>query len=187
MSTQILNTKDMVKSIWSMSATHPQYAELLSAWKDNMSTQGSKIITSRILWTELTGKLPLIILGVKGDRIRYAAFGGSNAIHYCTIGEWTAHPELLVKIDAKTNDEVSAWRDAQLKVDIVKTEKAAAGKPKALPPKAATVGHILKGRSNPKIISQHIDDIKIVDHSSVIDEDCFTSGVFINDEDQFIR
>lgn len=182
MSTQILNTKDMVKSIWSMSATHPQYAQLLQAWKDNMSTQGSKIITSRILWTEQVGKLPLIILGVKGDRIRYAAFGGSDSIHYCTIGEWTAHPELLVKIDAKTNDEVSAWRDAQLKVEPVKVEKAAAGKPKAQ--KAS--GITLKGRSNPKIISHHIDDIKIVDYSSVIDEECFTGGVFINDEDQFL-
>ena len=175
-------TKDMVKSIWSMSATHPQYAQLLQAWKENMSTQGSKIITSRIQWTEQVGKLPLIILGVKGDRIRYAAFGGSDSIHYCTIGEWNAHPEELVMIDAKTNDEVSAWRDAQLKVEPAKVEKAAAGKPKAQ--KAS--GITLKGRPNSKIISQHVDDIKIVDHSSIVDEDCFTSGVFINDEDQFI-
>lgn len=179
------NTKDMVKSIWSMSAAHPQYAQLLQAWKENMSTQGSKIITSRIQWTEQVGKLPLIILGVKGDRIRYAAFGGSDSIHYCTVGEWNAHPEELVMIEAKTNDEVAAWRDAQLKVEPAKAEKAAAGKPKAQ--KAAVqTGHILKGRSNAKMISTHIDVLKVVDHSSIVDEECFTSGVFINDEDQFI-
>jgi hypothetical protein len=178
-------TKDMVKSIWSMSAAHPQYVELLQAWKDNMSTQGSKIITSRIQWTEQVGKLPLIILGVKGDRIRYAAFGGSDSIHYCSTSEWNAHPQHLVMLDAKTNDEVSAWRDAQLKVEPAKVEKAAAGKPKAQK-EAAPKGNIIQGRSNPMMISKHIDDLKVVDHSNVVDEDCFTSGVFINDEDQFI-
>ena len=178
-------TKDMVKSIWSMSSTHPQYVELLQAWKDNMSTQGSKIITSRIQWTEQVGKLPLIILGVKGDRIRYAAFGGSDSIHYCTTTEWNAHPQHLVMIEAKTNDEVSAWRDAQLKVETAKVEKAAAGKPKAQK-EAAPKGHVLQGRQSTALISQHIKDIKVVDYSSIVDEDCFTGGVFINDEDHFL-
>ncbi len=175
-------TKDMVKSIWSMTSAHPQYVELLQAWKDNMSTPGSKIITSRIHWTEQVGKLPLIILGVKGDRIRYAAFGGSESIHYCSTAEWNAHPDELVMIDAKTNDEVSAWRDAQLKIEPAKVERAAAGRPKAQK-ETAPKGNILKGRPSTTTISQHIDVVKVVDYSSIVDEECYTNYVQLNDDD----
>lgn len=129
------NREIAVKSIWCMTADHKEFGKQLQLWKDNMSTAGSKVINARIQWTEELGKLPLIVLGVKGDRIRFAAFGGSDGIAYASKAEWDADVENLVQLACKTNDEVTAWRDSIKVVEPKKVEKVdkpakvAAGRP----------------------------------------------------------
>lgn len=121
-----------VKSIWCMTADHKEFGKQLQLWKDNMSTAGSKVITARIQWTEEVGMLPLIVLGVKGDRVRYAAFGGSDGIAYASKAEWNEDVVNLVELACKNNDEVAAWRDSIKVVEPKKVEKpvkVAAGRP----------------------------------------------------------
>ncbi len=103
--------KKLVKTIWCMTKSHPMFEELVQGWKDNMSTAGSKLITARIEWTEQSGLLPLLILGVKGNRVRYAAHGGSEDIHYDVDTMFVAS-ESLYQLDATSNDDVNAWRNS---------------------------------------------------------------------------
>lgn len=115
--------KKLVKTIWCMTKSHPKFAELVQGWKDNMSTAGSKLITARIDWTEQHGLLPLLILGVKGNRVRYAAHGGSEDIHYDADTMFAAS-ESLYQLEATSNDDVNAWRNSIGTVTSTKKEAA---------------------------------------------------------------
>ena len=114
------------KSIWAITKSHPRFAELVQNWKDNMSTPNSKVINARIQWTEATGLLPIIALGVKGERVRFAAFGGSDGINYLTTSDFASDD--IQKLEAKNNDEVTAWRDSIL---ILEQPKATTKEPKS--------------------------------------------------------
>lgn len=131
------------KTIWSISKDHPRFAELVQNWKDNMSTPNSKVITARINWTEATGLLPIIALGVKGDRVRFAAFGGSDGINYMTTADFLS--DHIEKLDATTNDEVTAWRDSILTIDQpkapTKEPKSANGRPSKKPSTNITISN----------------------------------------------
>ncbi len=118
------------KQVWCVKKEHAIFNEVLQGWKDNMSTATSKLILGRIQWTEETGLLPLLILGVKGSRIRYAAHGGSDDIRYMDVTEWLKDSANLYQLEATNNDEVNAWRLGIKEVVQVKTEKVAAGRPK---------------------------------------------------------
>ncbi|MBM3894801.1 hypothetical protein FJ366_04370 [Candidatus Dependentiae bacterium] len=116
--------KKLVKTIWCMTKSHPMFDQLVQGWKDNMSTAGSKLITARIEWTEQKGLLPLLILGMKGNRVRYAAHGGSEDIHYDADTMFVAS-ESLYQLDAANNDDVNAWRNS-IGTVVVATKKDAA-------------------------------------------------------------
>lgn len=117
--------KKLVKTIWCMTKAHPMFDQLVQGWKDNMSTAGSKLITTRIDWTEQYGLLPLLILGVKGNRVRYAAHGGSEDIHYDADTMFVAS-ESLYQLAATNNDDVNAWRNSIGIATVTSIKKEAA-------------------------------------------------------------
>jgi hypothetical protein len=85
-------------SIYSVSSSSPLFQTLLQGWKENMSTPGSKIIQARIDWTERNNLLPVLILGVKADKIRYAAHGGSEDIQFISLKEFNDDIKLYAVI-----------------------------------------------------------------------------------------
>jgi hypothetical protein len=96
-------------SIYSVSSSSPLFQTLLQGWKENMSTPGSKIIQARIDWTERNNLLPVLILGVKADKIRYAAHGGSEDIQFISLKEFNDDTNISL-LDCKNNDDVIEWR-----------------------------------------------------------------------------
>jgi len=124
-------SKDLVKSVWYITSSHAKFAALMDGWKNNMSTPGSKVIAGRIQWSEETGLLPLLVLGVKGERVRYAVHGGSEDIQYAELGMFTVSDEMFF-LGNINNDDVQAWRTGikeVVKVKIDKPEVKAAGRP----------------------------------------------------------
>ena len=127
--------------VWCITKNHPLFEKLLAGWKGNMSTPTSKLIAKRIQWTEITGLLPLLVLGTKikdnKGTIRFAAHGGSEDIQYLSTDVWfnQEHSKFLTKLTATNNDEVNEWRDfvhqmEEAKIEKApKTEKVAKGRP----------------------------------------------------------
>ena len=142
-----ISKENFVKSVWYITSKHSKYEELLKGWKENMSTPNSKMILGRIQWTEETGKLPLLILGLKGDRVRYAVHGGSDDIQYASI-DMFVESESIAQLGMISNDEVQAWRSGikeVSKMQVEKVEKKAAGRPAE---KQSTAGKVLSGSFN---------------------------------------
>lgn len=122
-------------SIYSISSSSNLFQTLLQGWKQNMSTPGSKLIQARIDWTERNNLLPILVLGVKSNRIRYAAHGGSEDIQYINVDEFTKD-EGIQLLDCKNNDDVNEWRiknDVSPQTEAPKVKKAKENKePKQL-------------------------------------------------------
>jgi hypothetical protein len=113
-------------SIYSISSSSNLFQTLLQGWKQNMSTPGSKLIQARIDWTERNNLLPILVLGVKSNRIRYAAHGGSEDIQYINVDEFTKD-EGIQLLDCKNNDDVNEWRiknDVSPQSEAPKVKKA---------------------------------------------------------------
>lgn len=114
-------------SIYSISSDSSLFQSLLKGWKENMSTPGSKLIQARIDWTERNNLLPILVLGVKANRIRYAAHGGSEDIQYINMEEFNAQTGIQL-LDCKNNDDVNEWRSKNdinpPQTDDVKAKKA---------------------------------------------------------------
>ena len=139
-------SKDLVKSVWYITSSHAMFVELMNGWKSKMSTPGSKVIAGRIQWSEETGKLPLLVLGVSGDKVRYAVHGGSEDIRRAELVMFTPSDD-MVSLGHINNDEVQAWRAGikeVVKVNIEKPEVKAAGRLS----KTKDVGHVLSGALN---------------------------------------
>jgi len=98
-------------AVWYITSSHSKFAALMDGWKNNMSIPGSKLIAGRIQWSEETGLLPLIVLGVKGERVRYAVYGGSEDIQYAELSMFTVSDEMFFLGNIDNNDDVQAWRD----------------------------------------------------------------------------
>lgn len=114
-------------SIYSISSDSSLFQSLLKGWKENMSTPGSKLIQARIDWTERNNLLPILVLGVKANRIRYAAHGGSEDIQYINTEDFIDQTGIQL-LDCKNNDDVNEWR---IKNDInPQTETPKVKKPK---------------------------------------------------------
>lgn len=118
-------------SIYSISSSSNLFQTLLQGWKQNMSTPGSKLIQARIDWTERNNLLPILVLGVKSNRIRYAAHGGSEDIQYINVDEFTKD-EGIQLLDCKNNDDVNEWRiknDVSPQAETPKVKKVKEEKP----------------------------------------------------------
>jgi len=129
-----VNYSDLRGTIYSINDSHPMYNEILTGWKNNMSNPNSKLIMERIQWSERNGRIPLLILGVKGTRIRYAAHGGSEEIKYIEVNDFL-NQEGISLTSCKSNDDVSEWRKntditPMTVEDEEKIEKIVGGRPR---------------------------------------------------------
>jgi len=98
--------------VFAMNNDHDLYNDSLQGWKRFPSSNGSKLL-KRINWTDVTGILPIKVLGVSREgSIRYAAHGGSRDIRYMTFTDL----KLCLPLNYD-NNKVDVWRESITPLD----------------------------------------------------------------------
>lgn len=105
--------------VFAMNNDHELYNDSIQGWKRFPSSNGSKLL-KRINWTDVTGILPIKVLGVSREgSIRYAAHGGSRDIRYMTFNDL----KLCLPLNYD-NNKVDLWRESITPLDKnIKTKR----------------------------------------------------------------
>ena len=125
------NFSNLRGNIYCMLKSNALYDDILEGWKSNMSNPKSKLISERIDWSIRNEKIPLLILGAKGNKVRYAVHGGSEDIRYMDVENLIHNDSILLLEQCKNNDDVNEWRkNTDLVVD--NNEKSSSGRPRKI-------------------------------------------------------